>query len=256
MIFVRSLALRIYTDRISNHKQSLVLKREDLLVYTFGQASFAAVFSFGVVVFWNVPLVKQQAFVAELKAVMKSPVMPEVTASFSLDIGKQDNVSYGHLELQEITLPVIVALSFAFAQAVVLQRMDSTVDQQLYQLNRILRPIEKTGRIQFRRKHILKTLGQVLRDRTHSFYEYGFQQTPPEAWADARTEKLYVDLITELEIKARMGIVNEKWDTVSDTMQFVLGLTTEQKGIRLEMVLLLVAITADLVLTFWQVVSK
>jgi uncharacterized Rmd1/YagE family protein len=233
-----------------------VVKRDDLVVYSFGDASFAVLFSFGVVVFWNVPLVKQQAFVKQLQPIMKSPVKPEVTDQFVLVIGKEDRISFDRVELKTMNIDNVIALSFVFAQAVVLERMEQAVDQQLYELNRILRPIEKVGRITLHRKQLLRKLGFVLRDRTHSFYEYGFQQTPPEAWGDPRIERLFHSLVNELEIPDRIRIVNEKWGTVSDTTQFVLGLLSEQKNFRLDITLLLAAVVVDMLLTLWQVVSK
>ncbi len=257
MIFARCLALRLYTRQMDHSRTNPpVVKRDDLVVYSFGEASFAVLFSFGVVVFWNVPLVKQQAFVRELHPIIKSPVKPEVTDQFVLVIGKEDRIGFDRIELKTMSMSDVIALSFVFAQAVVLERMEQAVDQQLYELNRILRPIEKVGRITMHRRMLLRKLGFVLRDRTHSFYEYGFQQTPPEAWSNSRIERLYRELVEELEIADRIQIINEKWNTVSDTTQFVLGLLSEQKNFRLDITLLLVAVTADMLLTLWQIISK
>jgi hypothetical protein len=41
-----------------------------------------------------------------------------------------------------------------------------------------------------------------------------------------------------------------------DTIQFVLGLLSEQKNFRLDITLLLAAVVVDMLLTLWQVVSK
>jgi hypothetical protein len=50
--------------------------------------------------------------------------------------------------------------------------------------------------------------------------------------------------------------VQQKWDTVSDTLQFVLSLLSEKKSVRFELILLFFAVMADVVLTFWQVVAR
>lgn len=242
MIYARSIALRIYTDLIDTAGQPVVLNRDGLVVFSFSDASFAVVFSFGVVVFWNVPMYQQQQLIKNLAGVIKSPVRPQVTDIFEFSA--------------PLSVPLVVTLSFVYAQDVVLQRMDQTVDKQLYQLNRILRPIEKTGIIRQQRKLILKKLGRVLRDRTHSFYEYGFRQVPLEASANAEMEKIYLALVQARKIAERTQVVNEKWNTVSDTMQFVLGLVQTKKGVRLEMILLLCAVTVDVLLTLWQIISR
>jgi uncharacterized Rmd1/YagE family protein len=255
MIFARCLAFRIYTDALP--KTMLPNVRHDhYVLFRFGEASFAVVFAFGVVVFWNVPMVRQKKFVQDITPHSKHLIKPEVTDAYRLNIGKSDEILYDCLNVAELSQTEVIALSYLFAQAAVLKRMDQTVDDQLYELNRILRPIQETGESLMQRRQLLRKLAEVLRDRTHSFYEYGFHSQPPEAWSNPRIERLYQELGVALEISQQMRIVQQKWDTVSDTLQFVLSLLSEKKSVRFELILLFFAVMADVVLTFWQVVAR
>ena len=228
MIFARCLALRIYTDTLP--KDALpVVRHDSYVLYRFGQASFAVVFNFGVVVFWNVPMVRQKQFVHDIEPYSKHLIKPEVTDAYGLNIGKADDVLYDCLNLQELSQDDVIALSYVFAQSVVLTRMEQTVDAQLHELNRILRPIQEHGETKMQRRELLQKIAEILRDRTHSFYEYGFHSTPPQAWANPRIERLNQELSTALEVTQKIRIVHEKWDTVTDTLQFVLSLLSEKK---------------------------
>lgn len=255
MIFARCIALRIYTDSLP--KDTLpVVRHESYVLYRFGQASFAVVFNFGVVVFWNVPMVRQKKFIHDIASYTKHVIKPELTDTYRLNIGQPDDVLYDCLNVEELGQDDVIALSYVFAQAVVLTRMEQTVDEQLYELNRILRPIQEHGETTMQRRTLLKKIAEILRDRTHSFYEYGFNSAPPQAWANARIEQLYHELSSALDIKSKIEVVHEKWDTVTDTLQFVLSLQAEKKSIRFELILLFCAVLADVILTFWQVISR
>lgn len=254
MIFTRCLALRIYTAQLPRTPQSL-LHRETLVAYSFGEASFAVVLHFGVVVFWNVPSVKQQQFIRQLKPYIKSSLRPELTDQLQLHVGQKNAVADDYVYIKTPTLNTIVALSFVLAQSIVLTRMEQSIDTHLQKLNGMLRQVQRYGTTLYQRRKILRSLSQMLRDRTHAFYEYSFHRTPAEVWANPDTALLYHQLVEELEIHDRVRLVNEKWETVSESLQFVLDIIKEKRGLRIELVILIIAVLVDVVLTIWQIVS-
>ncbi len=253
MIYARAISLRIYTRELRDTMLPDAERDGSVLVYKYGSASYAVVFRFGVVVFWNVPLVKQGAFLKSIEKYVKSPFDSQITQEARLEMGKEDKIRYDYVSLEEISIGDVVSLSYPFAQSVVLERMEGEVDVQLYDLNRILRPIEKTGKLKMKRKRLMMQLGQVLRDRAHSFYEFGFEETPDDVWENDRIERLYKDLHEDLEVSSRIKLVNSKWDTATEEMQFVLSLITEREGLHIELLLVFFALFIDICLTTWEI---
>lgn len=253
MIYARGIALRIHTPELRQAMPPVAERERNVLVYTYGENEYAVVFRFGVVVFWNIALNKQTEFLKEISKFVKSPLDPQETEEFHLSVGEKNDINWEHIHLETLDIPRVIALSFPIAQAVVLARMEAEVDKQLYSLNHILRPIQKTGKIPMKRKALMMKIGEVLRDRTHSFYEFGFEDTPDDAWEDDETEKLYVELREELEINQRIKQVGVKWDTVTEEMQFVLSLVTERTDLHIELLLVFFALTIDIILTIWEI---
>lgn len=255
MIYSRAVALRIYTNKLRLHKAP-DSDHLGVLVYSFGDASYACVFPFGVVVFWNVPMIKQKQFMVDVMEFARMPLEVQITEEYQLSVGKRDDIDLGKIYLQSLEPLDVVSLSFLFAQSVVLTRMEQDADDQLYQLNHILRPIEKTGKIKLRRKELLKKLGLVLRDRTHSFYEFGFDSTPAAAWDDTRREVMHKELKDALNINPRMRQNDNKWKMISEEMQFVLTLVTEREDLHIELLLVIFGLTIDIFLTIWQILEE
>ena len=255
MIYSRAIALRIYTNKLRLVK---VPDKDDngVLVYGFGDASYACVFAFGVVVFWNVPLVKQKLFLQDIEPYLRMPLESQITEEYGLSIGKRDEITLDKIYVQTLAVSDILSLSSPLAQSVVLTRMEQDADEQLYNLNHILRPIEKTGKIKMRRKELLKKMGLVLRDRTHSFYEFGFETTPTAAWSDVRREAMHKDLKDAIDVQVRMHQLDTKWKTIAEEMQFILSLVTEREDLHIELILVMFGLTVDILLTFWQIIEQ
>ncbi|MBI2415413.1 MAG: RMD1 family protein [Candidatus Kerfeldbacteria bacterium] len=254
MIYSRAIALRIFTHKLRLAKLPDA-ERDGMLLYSFGQASFAVVFRFGVVVFWNVPLVQQQHFLAEMMVYTKIPLEVQYTEEYQLSINKKDDIGYNKISVQKLELTDAISMSFVFAQSTVLARLETEADEQLYHLNRILRPIEKYGKITMRRKQLLKQLGQVLRDRTHAFYEFGFDNAPADASNDDRRQRIHAELKMQLDITGRIAQVNAKWDTVTEEMQFLFSLITEREDLHIELILVFFALIVDILLTLWEILA-
>lgn len=252
MIYARGIALRIHTPELRQAIPPLAERERNVLVYKYEDHQYAVVFRFGVVVFWNIPLAKQNSFLRDIDKFVKSPLTPQQTRHFHLSIGKKNDIDWDHVHIHTLDVAQVIALSFPIAQSVVLSRMEEEVDKQLYNLNHILRPIQKTGKIPMKKKQLMMKIGEVLRDRTHAFYEFGFEDTPDDAWEDSDTEKLYVELREELEINQRIKQVGVKWDTVTEEMQFVLSLVTERTDLHIELLLVFFALMIDIILTAWE----
>lgn len=253
MIYARAISLRIYTKQLRQERPPDLDREGLVLVYSYGEASYAVVFRFGVVVFWNVPIVQQKKFLQHLEPFMKKRLDTEYTDEYYISIGKRDHIAYDKIALEQVTPSDVVSLSYPIAQSVVLGRLETEVDDKLYELNRVLRPIEKSGKIGLTRKQVMMRLGHVLRTRAHSFYEFGFEEAPSDIWDDDRIEKLYFELRDELEIPARVKQLNNKWDTMTEEMQFVLQIASDEKTLRIEIFIVAFLLFADILLTAWEV---
>lgn len=253
MIYARGIALRIHTPELRQALPPIAERERNVLVYAYAKNEYAVVFRFGVVVFWNITIAKQNEFLKNIDKFVKSPLDPQQTRHFNLTVGQKNSVDWDHLHVHTLDVAHVIALSFPIAQSVVLSRMELEVDAQLYNLNRILRPIQKTGKIPMKKKELIMKIGEVLRNRTHAFYEFGFEDTPDDAWDDDGIEKLYIELREELEINQRIKHVGIKWNTVTEEMQFVLSLVTERTDLHIELLLVFFALTIDIILTAWEI---
>jgi len=187
----------------------------------------AAVFAFGVVVYWNVELDARREFQQLLNDFARNPLEEAPEDGFSYGIGfAADRFQYDHIELQTGDAKVLLALSHAMAQSIKLAAFENQVIGTIGATRHLPESLASRGRIALKAKAMTMVRGQLFLTRSNIILHYDLLETPDFFWEYPEYQGVYSMAANYLEIQPRTEILSKKLDTIHELLEM---LADEQK---------------------------
>jgi len=185
------------------------------------------IFSYGVVVHWNVSLDDRSTLQAFLLGYAIKPDSNPPEDNFSYEINcDQDRFQHDYIELQSGDFKVLLAMSHAMAQSIKLAAFEGNAIDTIHTTCHLPESLARAGKIKLNRKSMAKIRGQLFLTKSDIILNYDLLDTPEFFWEYPEYQGIYSMAANYLEIKPRTDVLTKKLETIHELLEM---LADEQK---------------------------
>ncbi len=198
------------------------------------------VFSYGCVVFWNVPLDEEEKFLTYLEKFSRKQINPVYEES-EYTIGTKPNFFQGKITLaKKKPLPLqMLAISYGISQAIKLAAFEASIDNTIESTKNIPEELAYKGKISLSRKEISKRIGALFIERTSVNLHSDILDAPVFVWDHPEYEDLYTATISDLEVHSRTSVLNSRLDIVKELFEMMRDELTNRHSTILELTIII-----------------
>lgn len=199
----------------------------------------SAVFSYGVVVHWNVNLDDRQSLREILLDYANNPYADPQEDNFSYEIGcEQDRFQHDHIELQSGDYKVLLALSHSMAQSIKLAAFEGHAIDTIRATSHLPRALAREGIIKLNRKAMAKIRGQLFLTKSDIILNYDLLDIPEFFWEHPEYQHIYSMAANYLEIRQRTDVLSKKLETIHELLEMLADEQKHQHSSALEWIII------------------
>ncbi|SGZ51209.1 CIC11C00000002368 [Sungouiella intermedia] len=133
----------------------------------------------------------------------------------------------------------MAAFAIGLSRSTRLSILEESLEKHIQMTRANSESLSKGLRLQTKEEDILKLTGRLflIRGKLNLYSE--LIETPDLYWSEPTLEKIYDSVSRRLDISLRIGIMNRKLDYVTDEQRALLSVLNEQKGTRLEWIIII-----------------
>ena len=199
----------------------------------------SVVFSYGVVVHWNVSLDDRRHLRDLLLDYAIKPDAEPQEDNFSYEVGcKQDRFQHDHIELQSDDFKVLLALSHAMAQSIKLAAFEGQAIDTIRTTHYLPQALAREGIIKLNRKAMAKIRGQLFLTKSDIILNYDLLDTPEFFWEHPEYQHIYSMAANYLEIRQRTDVLSKKLETIHELLEMLADEQKHQHSSTLEWIII------------------
>jgi required for meiotic nuclear division protein 1 len=220
-----------------------------------GQDGIAVLFRYGAVVFFNMSVEEEAAFLERLSPRIGGRLTPpeEESATVELLGETEDQVaSGGPIHVRDMSIARLLVISDVLAKSVVLAHDEREVAKVFETIEPFVRELATSGKFFRNRRGILKLIGEALLVQHNVAGRVAIAEKPDALWERPDLERLYARLEDEYELVERVEMLNRKLRVVAETADTLADIIDTRRSLRLEIIIVLL-IAFEIVIGFWQI---
>lgn len=238
------------TQSLLANKRAVLLK--DVLVLEHKQA-FSMIFSFGVVVHWNVGLDERRKLQSELREFAIKPDAEALEDNFNYKI----DVQQGLIQFDCMTVQAdeehknLLAIAHAMAQSIKLSSFERQAVEMIERTKHLPESLALTGRIHLSKKALAKIRGQLFLSNSDIVLKFDLLDVPEFFWEYPEYQPLYMQMAQYLELKQRTEVLSKKLETIHDLLGMLADEQKHQHSSTLEWIIIIL-IMVEIVITLLE----
>jgi uncharacterized Rmd1/YagE family protein len=175
------------------------------------------VFSYGLVILWNISHDQSQRLLDELKTFMEDPLKTVLTDEFTFSTGEGSmRIHEDHIYLSTSEIIDKLSISHGIAQSLKLSELESYAQQTIESMNHIPHNIAQTGKSRMKRKELSMMRGKLFIVEMDINLTFELLDTPEFFWEYPEVEYLYEKTVKYLDVKPRIEILNKKLNVIRE----------------------------------------
>ena len=188
------------------------LERPDMisslpLAFRVGERGMAALFRFGVAVMVGLTPLEEEDLLAKLRSRVSGfrALGDDETAVLEIaPDGDEQKSSSGPIQIKNLSPPRFLVIADALAKTVALARDEREVNAVFDVIEPFAAKLAATGRPPFRRRAMLRLIGQALLAQHRVSGRVAVEEKPDVLWDHPELERLYARLTDEYELHERV----------------------------------------------------
>lgn len=234
--------------------QGTPLAQNPLMVEVSG-GGMAALFRFGVVVFFDVSPVAQSAFLSRLEHLVSEPV-PSIALErdeleIRIEVERGDVVDQGVLYLADRDIGRLQVAADMLAKSVLLSSYEVRIGSAFDRIEPLAKKLEESGRGGRQARDLVRHLGEIMLVQHRMVARAQVADKPEILWERPELDRLFHRLEQEYEITERVTAQDRKLDLISSTATTLLELLQNQRSLRVEWYIVIL-IVMEIVLTLYE----
>ncbi len=211
-------------EKLLDSRPALVFRNALIIDYKDG---CSIIFSYGVVVHWNILFDDRRALQDLLLEYAIRPDKNPQEDNFSYAINcDHDRFQHDHIELQSGDFKVLLAMSHAMAQSIKLAAFEGNAIDTIHATSHLPESLARDGKIKLTRKAMAKIRGQLFLTKSDIILNYDLLDTPEFFWEHPEYQGIYSLAANYLEIRQRTDVLSKKLETIHELLEM---LADEQK---------------------------
>ncbi len=226
------------------------------LAFRVGPQGMVALFRFGVAVMVGLTPLEEEDALARLKSRVTGERAKgdDETAILEITpIGDEQKASGGPIQIKDLSPQRFLVVADALAKSVALSRDEREVNKVFDVIEPFATKLAATGLMPFRRRAMLKLIGQALLVQHRVSGRVAVEEKPDVLWDRPDLGRLYARLEDEYELSERAGVLKRKLDVIVETAHALTDIIDADRATRLEwavIILILAELIAALVEIF------
>ncbi len=220
-----------------------------------GQDGIAVLFRYGAVVFLNMTMEEEAAFLDRLLPRIGGRLTPPEEESATVELlGETDDQvgSGGPVHVRDMSMARLLVVSDVLAKSVVLAHDEREVAKVFETIEPFVRELASSGKFFRNRRGILRLIGEALLVQHNVSGRVAITDKPDALWDRPDLERLYARLEDEYELIGRVETLNRKLAVVADTADTLADIIDTRRSLRLEVIVVLL-IGFEIVIGFYQI---
>ena len=207
-----------------------------------GEDGVAVLFRYGAVVFLNMSMEEEAAFLERLSPRIGGRLsVPEEEAAAVALLGETEDqvASGGPIQVRDMSMARLLVVSDVLAKSVVLAHDEREVAKVFETIEPFVRELASSGRFFRNRRGLLKLIGEALLVQHNVSGRAAITDKPDALWDRFDLERLYARLEDEYELIARVETLNRKLQVVAETADTLADIIDTRRSLRLEIIVVL-----------------
>ncbi|MEI6806519.1 MAG: RMD1 family protein [Myxococcaceae bacterium] len=216
-----SYQMKALLENLQEQKALVTYFRSSHVIHHFEGAEKGDVFYFssGTVVMWGLSVPEENEVLLRLKAFETDPV-PEIEIEESrYSVGRVAKILKDDITLPSDDLVTKLAFSHGLAQSVKLEIFEKRMARRIESMEGIPKSLAINGRIKMSRKQLTRVMGELILERNSINLYSDILDTPDFFWEHSELEPLYRMVSQDLEVAARVNVLNKRMDMLKDLVQ-------------------------------------
>ena len=218
------------------------LERPDMisslpLAFRVGERGIVALFRFGVAVMVGLTPLEEEDTLHKLQSRVHGERARGDDETALLEIapdGDEQKSSGGPIQIKNLSPARFLVIADALAKTVALARDERDVNKVFDVIEPFAAKLAATGRPPFRRREMLKLIGQALLAQHRVSGRVAVEEKPDILWDHPELERLYARLADEYELEERADVLKRKLEVIGDTAQALTDIIDADRATRLE----------------------
>ncbi len=236
------------------------LERPDMisslpLAFRVGASGMVALFRFGVAVLVGMSPLEEEDVLAKLKQRSSGARARGDDETAILEIAPDDDDKAppgGPIQIKNLSPQRFLVIADALAKTVALARDEREVNAVFDVIEPFAAELAKSGRPPFRRRAMLRLIGQALLAQHRVSGRVAVEEKPDVLWDRPDLERLYARLEDDYELKERATALKRKLDVIVETAHALTDIIDADRATRLEATIVIL-IVMELLATFYQI---
>jgi uncharacterized Rmd1/YagE family protein len=229
------------------------------MVIKYGEDSFAFVYNYGSVVFFNVPEDMQEKELSKIQEYRAPSDLARTTDIFLLEVRdvreepSSNKVYYDRLVVSSLSYEKIKIVCMLVAESTALEYYEILIQNLLEKTNTFSKKLERQGRILESSEDLIKFIGMCLNTKQEIISNLYIVDSPDETWENHELDKVFQELKTMLEIDIRYRALEYKIKIIQESVEIIVDLSKTKRETMLELIIiLLIAFEVVLSIIKWR----
>lgn len=227
------------------------------LVLAVGRSGLAALFRYGVVVFFNVSEAEQRAFLLELRGrieqAMGHPETEEATLRLAAE--QPEGITPEGILLADFSMPRLQLVAIALARSVVLAYYERTVAAAFDLVEPLARELEAPREGLRRMRALRRQIGGALLAQHSLIGRVEIADKPDVLWDRPDLERLHLRLENEYELPERSRVLERKLVLINRTAETAVEVLQNRSMLRVEWYIVLL-IVVEVALYIYDITNR
>lgn len=217
------------------------------MVIKYDENSYAFLYNYGSVVFFNVPEPLQERLLAVLRETKEGAKLGDTTDVYIVEERNDlepsvNQVFFDRVTLGKLTYPKIKMISMLVAESTALEYYDILIENLLERATEFTKKLEKQGKFLESNEDLLKFVGLCLSTKQEIISNLYIVDSPDETWESVELDKVFHELKLMFEIDVRYRALEYKSKIIQESIEVISDLVKSKHATMLELtVILLIA---------------
>jgi len=214
------------------------------LVIRYGDFSYAFLYNYGSIVFFNVPEAIQEKEIHRFRETKEVAKIGDTTDIYLVEqkpeLGAKVNQTFfDRIEMGKLSYPKIKVICRLVAESAALEYYDILIENLLEKASVFTKKLEKEGRFLESKEDLLKFVGQCLSAKQEIISNLYIVDSPDETWENSELDKVFHDLKLMFEIDVRYRAVEYKSKIIQESIEVISDLVKTKRETMLELIIIL-----------------
>jgi required for meiotic nuclear division protein 1 len=225
------------------------------LVLRYAEDSFAFVYNYGSMVFFNVPDEMQERELSSIQEYRASSDLARTTDAFLLEVLEpgsttepSNKVYFDRVVVSSLSYEKVKIVCMLIAESTALEYYEILIQNMLEKTNTFSKKLERQGRILESSEELIKFIGMCLSTKQEIISNLYIVDSPEETWDSVELDKVFQELKIMVETDTRYRALDYKIKIIQESIEVIVDLAKSKRETMLELIIILL-ITFEVVLS-------